>query len=624
MKYIKNMKCFDFRFFVSVIVAWTLLLMFISKVPRGDNLIYAIGSIHAYDSTLFNGNIYMGEGVISPRYIVDAIFNVFMHVNGGDWAGAALIWIYFGAIIQSLGIANIARRVNENRQIVISAIFTCLIAYCNNFLAGFDLIALSSASLGVALGFSFLSISFLVGNKRNYLMAWVFAACAIICHIHEGIYCCAVIFLFAAVDSIIQKSFQFKENKAIIIAVIAFIITILPSMLTDHMNISDSEFVYIYSYFRHPHHLVPSAWGIRSIIKTIWIDACLLLLCVAERYTAKSIKAKQYLYEAIALVSAWIAAFLLMYVFTEIKPLALVSTVFLSKSFKYVLLIALIWIINSSFELRDRGMYVSSYLFIYLSLFLSAYRSVVLVVLVALVLPIFVFMLMQAENHLRAQNKTLIPSRILPFTDMLFFVLIVYLKREVLGFSRGIIVVLVFFAIAVISYSSKKKFFGYKSLCVTACICMVMLSLVERTIIFENGAISFISGEKSIKESIGDDLFSLAEDFRAATDPTIEFLANPDDTENTGWFQVVSQRNCYVIYKVIPSSKATIEEWYERYMQARSFDNKSGTDIEALMDSSGLDYILINADNYYKLEETGDFSVFLNSPKDTFRVYRLN
>lgn len=192
------------------------------------------------------------------------------------------------------------------------------------------------------------------------------------------------------------------------------------------------------------------------------------------------------------------------------------------------------------------------------------------------------------------------------------------------GIGQGFVVVWVFFAVAVITYAMKKKFKGYKGLCVIACVCMIMLSFLGRIVAYENGSVSLISGEKVLKASFGDDLFALAESFREATDPVTEFLANPDDTINAGWFQVVSQRNCYVLLKVIPSSKSTVGDWYDRYMQTSSFDDKSGTDIEAIMNSSGLDYVLINADNYAKLEETGDFSVFMSSPADAFRVYRLN
>lgn len=326
---------------------------------------------------------------------------------------------------------------------------------------------------------------------------------------------------------------------------------------------------------------------------------------------------------------------LLMYAFTEIKPIAFVSTLYLSKSFKYVLLIALIWSVNSSIELRNQGNYLSSYMFIYIAFLASACE-----LKQVFIMSIFVFLLMQAEDYLRTQNKILIFGKMLPFIDVSFFLFMLCMKREALGIDigflikpilskgsgigQGFVVVWVFFAVAAITYAMKKKFRGYKDLCVIVCVCMIMLSFLGRIVVYENGSISLISGEKALKASFGDDLFALAESFREATNPATEFLANPDDTINAGWFQVVSQRNCYVLLKVIPSSKSTVDDWYDRYMQTSSFDDKSGTDIEAIMNSFGLNYILINADNYVKLEETGDFSVFMSSPADTFRVYKLN
>ena len=308
MRMVDRMKQFDFTFFVSFCVAWTLLLMFISRTLDSDNLIYAIGEIHTYNPNVFNGNMYMGAGVITPRYIVDEIFNLLMHINGGDWAGASLIWIYFGAFVQALGIANIAHRIRREYEAVISAILTCMIGFCGNYLTGFKLISLESVSIGVALAFSFLSISFLVGDNRNYPFAWIFASCSIICHIHEGIYCCAVIFIFALADSIIQKRLLWKENKWILAVAFSLLLIVGPSMLTDKMDISNADFVYIYSTFRHPHHLVPSSWGVDEIYKTIWIDIGLFLLCITEKRLSKDNDRNRYLITGILLVAAWILA----------------------------------------------------------------------------------------------------------------------------------------------------------------------------------------------------------------------------------------------------------------------------------------------------------------------------
>lgn len=140
---------------------------------------------------------------------------------------------------------------------------------------------------------------------------------------------------------------------------------------------------------------------------------------------------------------------------------------------------------------------------------------------------------------------------------------------------------------------------------------------------YNNGTISFINGEQALRFSIGDELYDLAEAFRNQTDVMDSFLADPDATQDTGWFQVVCQRNCYVVQKVIPSSRCMVGEWYDRYMETSEFDEKTGEDIENIMNANEIEYVLVNADNYSKLDETDSFSVFMNSISDAFRIYKI-
>lgn len=643
MRMVERMKQFDFTFFVSFCVAWTLLLMFISRTLDGDNLIYAIGEIHTYNPNVFNGNMYMGAGVITPRYIVDEIFNLLMHINGGDWAGASLIWIYFGAFVQALGIANIAHRIRREYEAVISAILTCMIGFCGNYLTGFKLISLESVSIGVALAFSFLSISFLVGDNRNYPFAWIFASCSIICHIHEGIYCCAVIFIFALADSIIQKRLLWKENKWILTAAFSLLLIVGPSMLTDKMDISNADFVYIYSTFRHPHHLVPSSWGVDEIYKTIWIDIGLFLLCITEKRLSKDNDRNRYLITGILLVAAWILAVGIAFVFTEIKPIAAVSTLFFSKSFKYVLLVALVWVISSSFKFRERGRLLSSYLLIYCGLFASSYE-----LKQAITLFLFACLVLIFEDYLVANERTIIPERIRPFSDVIVFSIVFCLERPSLGvdigfiaklilsfkstmasalssgMQRGLTITLVFFAVLVLGIAAKKNKHTYQILCLSACICMITISLLGRVLIYYNGTISLINGEMALRTSLGGELYDLAVEFKNSSEDNAEFLANPDDTTNVGGFQIVSERNCYVVFKVIPSARSMVDDWYNRYMSVNSFDERTGEEIRNVMDSSEIHYVLVNSDNFNKFDEFSCFSVYLRSASDAFRVYKLD
>lgn len=197
-------------------------------------------------------------------------------------------------------------------------------------------------------------------------------------------------------------------------------------MLTDKMDISNADFVYIYSTFRHPHHLVPSSWGVDEIYKTIWIDIGLFLLCITEKRLSKDNDRNRYLITGILLVAAWILAVGIAFVFTEIKPIAAVSTLFFSKSFKYVLLVALVWVISSSFKFRERGRLLSSYLLIYCGLFASSYE-----LKQAVTLFLFACLVLIFEDYLVANERTIIPERIDPFRSYCLFDCVLFRASKV-------------------------------------------------------------------------------------------------------------------------------------------------------------------------------------------------
>ena len=610
----------NIEFIISCIVAWTILLITISGALGSDNLIYAIGEKRAFNESLFHNNVYLGEGVISPRYIIDFVFKIIMKINGGNWAGAALVWIYSGAAIQAWAIANISRKISEERQIAVAAIFSTLILYCDNYLAGFSLVGLASTSIGTALAFSFLSISFIIGENRNYKIAWLLASCSIICHIHEGIYCCAIIFIFAVVDSIMQRRIIIKENWTVLIALVTVLIVIGPSMLTDSLEITGAEFVYIYSILRHPHHLMPSSWGMDAIYKTIWIDICFMLLGIQSIAINSKEKVKEYLLQALFLVVAWILAILLMYIFTEKKPLVIVSTMFLSKSFKFVLLIAIIWLIKAAFDMYKKEAYISCYAVLGFGFFASDFDLTgILIYLIITAVAVSV------ENFIIENGRRIIPKDVAVYFDVIFFAGVICAKQAKLGQINGAVVVLVFFAVLVIGIVSSRKMTGYKFLICAACVCMLLLSLLNRVIIHHSGTTSFsiITGEKALRYSMGNELYDLAIQFRNDTEVSDEFLADPNAEVETGWFQVVSERNCLVVEKVIPSSKRTVDDWYERYLQTVDFDKRTAEELLTTMKTFNINYILVDTDNYQKLDETKNFIIYMQAKDDSYRVYKL-
>lgn len=607
------------KYLVAILAAWTILMLSLSNSFGEDNMIYAIGEIHTFDSSLFNNNVYMGAREISPRYFVDFLFDILMKINGGSWADAALIWTYFGAAVQSVAIANMARKIDDEHPEILSAVFTYIILYAGNYAAGgFSLVAVASTSIGPALAFAILAISFVVGEDKNYAAAWILAAIATLCHIHEGIYCCAVIFILALVDCVVHKKLLLKENRAILVPILAMVAVVAPSLATDAMNISNEEFVYIYSLIRHPHHLVPSTWGFESIAKTALTNITFMLLATTVTYLFKRHKIKQYLYELAFFNLAWVVALFLMYYFTEKKPVAFISTLFLSKAFKYVYLIAIVWLLKAISDLRKQGCVLSGYLFLLLGCISSSLTSQQIIVAFLIIAAVLL-----AENF-RFKEHRIFLQKYLPFTDVLFFVLVVGVKSNSVGTYNSAVIYCVFLVILCIRGIHKIHFSGYGVVSAVMCECLFLLSLYNRGFVVNRGIPELVDGHKALQNSLGIELYDLAERFKDDTDKDAEFLANPDMSTESGWFQIASERNCYVVYKVIPSSKSTVNDWYERYMQTTDFKEKSGEEIKSIMAGAGIQYVLVDSDMYDTIDQTQSFFVLEESMNDAYRIYKLN
>lgn len=604
-------------YILSFIVSWTLLLVFIGKSISDDNLIYAIGEIHSYDNSLFNNNIYVGEGVISPRFIIDGFFSLIMKMNGGNWTTAVLGWIYFGAVIQSIAISNISNRINKEKPVIYSAIFTYFLGYFNNNLATFRPIAVDSASIGPALAFSFLAISFVVGDSKRYGLAWTFAGCAAISHVHEGLYCCAVILMIALADSIFQKKILLKENLCILITVLAIALVTIPTIITDHMDITDDLFVNIYAAFRHPHHLLPSSWGLEAIIKSAWINILVFLLSIQVFFYLKREYLKRYLLEAFLFEVAWFCALFCTYFFTEKMPLAFVSTMFLPKAFKYVVILSLIMLLMAFKETRKNGLYFSGYLLLCFAVMVSESG------MKAMVAGFIVISMAIAVEQNIDMKKIFSNVKTRLVLDVLFWGLMFSLEIKKLERINGITIVTVFLTILLYYMITIKVKNNIGLLTAIISICLLVFSCYGKLIYRDDEAFRLISGKQVLVNSMGADAYELAIGFESMTDPTDEFMADPNHTVTAGWFQIVSERNCYVLKKVIPSSKSTVDDWYDRYMRIENIFDKEPDDIKKILSDSGIDYLLVNSDRFEKFDSVEEFSIFMRAGQDSLRIYKL-
>lgn len=139
-------------------------------------------------------------------------------------------------------------------------------------------------------------------------------------------------------------SYQNRRLKQIIPALSIFFgmaaLIYLPMAITGTTstdNIGNDEFVFIYAWVRHPHHLLPSYWSLG-----IWIDFSLFLvgglLCVKK---SESLPKTDKLYFYIIIAESTFAL-LLNYLFVQVYPLALFAKLQLARTVPFAQIVIFI------------------------------------------------------------------------------------------------------------------------------------------------------------------------------------------------------------------------------------------------------------------------------------------
>lgn len=604
---------------VSVIVVWAILLAYVPKTISTDNMIYALGEYRAYDTSLFKNSLYMSEGVISPRWIVDAFFAFFMKVNGGNWSSVVLWFTYINVFILSVAVVKIVKNICEifDYQLPFAIVLALLMAENGNELANFRLVdsTIASMGLGTALAMAVLAISYVVGEHKDFGKAYCILGISVLFHIHEGLYGFIVVIIFALVDLVKNKR-DIKEHIGILLYLFLILSVVVPNILTDSMSITNREFVNIYAIFRHPHHLLPSFWGASEILRSLMIIISLMIFKVGCSLLFERNKFHQDALVSGLLISAWGGAILLVYFFTEKVPLACVSTLYFPKIFKYIVLISLIWIVQISMKLIQRRFYLSGLEILYYAFMNHNWSMFGIFVFFALVC-----LLCYGEYRSKAcKNNSIWLGRVLV---LIFFVQISFGLFFNINENMQIILILCAVLCIFVFLMIKKNTIVYFIMLTGMAVLVCILTIYGRLWWIEEGNVVFQNGEHYLIATVGDNLKELADSFEAKTQKEEAFIADPEDTMGAGWFQVVSQRNCYVLKKVVPSVKCSMEEWYNRLMQTEGLLEKSTEEIKQIMLQADVDYIMVKNDYYEKIDLSGDFQVFIECRDDSYRIYKL-
>ena len=273
------------------------------------------------------------------------------------------------------------------------------------------------------------------------------------------------------------------------------------------------------------------------------------------------------------------------------------------KFFNYVFLIALIYIVKAIVKARENRMYISSYAVLCAFIIYNSANTMIFVAIMSVIIVV--------ENQL--VNKY-IDSKVIFIIDYMLVILLLCINFSKMGVLRFVIMSFVVTVIAVIYVFEYKNFKYKKLITILSCIVFIGISLY--------GRVGVLDGERALRYTMGDELYDFAIEFREATGVDEQFIADPYDTINAGWFQVVSERNCYAVYKVAPSVKNTVDDWYYRYQNVSGFKDRNFSEIYNVMDVEKINYVLVEADKFCDFDKSEDFDLFMISSKDFYRIYK--
>ncbi|WP_224035223.1 DUF6798 domain-containing protein [Clostridium gelidum] len=613
----KRNRYIDKNIFIEVLMTFVtslcILICFVSASISSDNTNYAIEQLHEYDNFLFVNNPSFSTGEFSPRFFMNFIFTIFMKALHLKWENVAVFFIYLGVVITAIGIVNTVFRLIDNKRIFYAVILTIFVAKgITSGLSGWSTFVPGTIGLGTGFAFSILAISYVLGENKRWNIAWIIIAISMLMHVHEGIWGFCALFLLWIIECIINRKIQIKDLKTIWIFVIVAAICIIPSMRTDTSALTDAKFVYIYANQRTPHHLLPSYWGKKSIIQYFLILVYPVVLYVQCLYFKNRKAIKNFIIKASLCLVAWCGALVITYVFTEIFPTSLIVTMYVTKFFKYISLLAMIWYIKILYTFIEDNKTV-------MALMVSAFAMVA--VNAGIMAPILFVVLLSLIYYMIKYD-----TKLSECIGMLFIIVEINwfnnLGIQLVAVVLGIIMLLAIFQLNVIKkLNNTKKYI----LAIGWVIGILALSLYGKLYIINNSSISVLNPKDYLIASSTQDVYDLAELFSENTKKDDVFLADPgSESDAVGWLQVISRRSCYVLWKTTPASKGSIEEWYERYLKVKGISNFDVHKVFNLMNEEGIRYILIDSRQYEKYDESDLFEIYLEAGEDSYRIYKLS
>ena len=588
--------------------------VFYGKTIAVENVNYAVEQLHQYNNELFANNIGLLKDGISPRYYANVVVSVLMNLFKLGWAGVITLIIRINYIIYAVAVTRTVCNITKERRLLYGVILiSCVFRSSLGILAGFGLNGAMDVFIGTGTALALLAISFIVGQKKRWIPAWICIALATLMHVHEGMWGGCTIGVIWLAEVIANKKIDWKALRGLPVYMVVMLLVTVPSLLTDD-TVDARTFAEIYVNIRTPNHLLPTAWGIGTSIK------CFLMILLPVIYLVIYLKKEKtdentgrYFWLSILLVTGWIVAYAIQYIATVVCPNTTIITMYLPKLFKYITYIAMILYLKFAERLYQKKYYIEAACALLILILGTDYNFGVTLILSVLLLVFEIW----GEDKFIKKNIASYDSTIRLITWEAFIGAIGLLH----GWNPVVltIVAIVFAVEFFMPYMNHKKI-SKIVLSLTAAFTIVFS--IQGTILkVDESGISYVSGDECLRSAMGNDIYQMAQAFQTVSDPEEEFLADPYSGDS-GWVQLVSERNCYCIYKSTPSSKKAVIDWYARIQQVENMSQLTAKELVQLMQKIDIRYVMVTPEQYSDIETSGLFETVVRT--DTAAIYCIS
>ena len=606
------------EFIFIFLISLTIISFFSMEYLNEDNCNYAVEEIHCFNDNIFKGNMSTLEMEFSPRYYANMFMAFLIRVFNSDWYEISFWLIKVNYILYALVVVTIVFKFFKKNRLLVALIVSFCLVRPSLISIAFGLDFSPDVFLGTAAPLAFLSLICVLGRKKYWMLAWILAILATFLHIHEGFWVAFLLGVIWLAICFAAKKINLRVLSYICIYLFILLLIVFPTF-NNQIYVDEDYFTQIYVYIRTPHHLLLSYIGKWQIIKSTFLLFILLIIFLNIFKQKKYKSIRRIIFSTYFLSISYVLLYSIHYFSTEKFKIPLIITMYIPKSFRFFILLGIISYIILGMRKIKKGMYIRGTILLVIPLVPDLSTNEYNYYMVLILLTLFFILEKFKPNGFIIRNRHC--KYIAKLILYLFIFFIIFKKYPDLDNNLKWMYYAILLYEFIYSYIRNIKL---KSILLLVILFLFTSNLYNSIKIKIFNIIGnkkeYNLGLEYSKKATDLELYEIAEKFKNITSLNEEFVADPYAIY-PNYFQLFSERNCYVLYKNTPSQKHLVIQWYERVQKVKNINELNEEELKKLLEDINVKYILLTEDRFNVVEESNYFEEVIKNEK--YGIFKL-